>query len=193
MKHLVWSYMNGNCHVSSRLGEKQYSLILSVYQTSIIYLFNSHSELTYTEIQELLKTDDNLLKKNLLSLAVKSRYRILLKSGNPKEISPADVYKVNEGFKSRLKVVSVPVPILKETFNKERVDIDRTHSIDAAIVKIMKSRKTMTYMHLMNEVMTLLQVFKPTSVIIKSRIESLIEREYMERDSEDSQVFKYLA
>ena len=66
-------------------------------------------------------------------------------------------------------------------------------TIDAAIVKIMKSRKKMNYMHLLNEVMTLLQMFKPTSALIKNRIENLIDRDYMEKDSEDPQMFRYLA
>jgi len=36
-------------------------------------------------------------------------------------------------------------------------------------------------------------MFKPSPKIIKEKIEQLIEREYLERDSEDKGIYKYLA
>jgi cullin 1 len=155
-------------------------------------LFNESNELSFTDIFNMLKTDDNLIRKMLESLSCK-KYRILLKTGKNKEVSKDDVFSVNSEFKSKLKQLAISAPMIKETFNKEKVDIDRTHAIEAAIVKIMKSRKKMNYIHLLNEVMTILQMFKPTASAIKARIESLIEKDYIERDSEDSNLFRYLA
>ena len=194
MKNLSWSYMHGNCTVSAVFGTKTYNLILTTYQTSIVVLFNTHNELSFTEMNEILKTDEQLLKNMLQSLSWK-RYKILAKTGDPKIVTSEDTFSVNEKFQNRLRVITIAAPAIKETFNKEKykIDIDRTHAVDACIVKIMKSRKKMSYMHLLNEVMSLLQMFKPTSTIIKNRIESLIERDYMERDSENSQIYRYLA
>lgn len=192
MKHLSWSYMHGFCLVSGTFDTKEIKFNLTTYQTSIVMLFNEHETLSFKEIQDLLKTDEALLRNMLDSLSCK-RYKILSKSGAPKEVSTLDSFGVNTNFKSKLKLITISAPVVKEIFNKEKVNIDRTHAIDAAIVKIMKSRKKMTYMHLLNEVMVILQMFKPTSSIIKSRIESLIDRDFLERDSEDSQVFRYLA
>mmetsp|Transcript_29888 Transcript_29888/g.26440 ORF Transcript_29888/g.26440 Transcript_29888/m.26440 type:complete len:193 (-) Transcript_29888:34-612(-) len=192
MKHLSWSYMHGTCHISSTFGSKKYNLILTTYQTSIVLLFNDNNEMTLSQICGNLKTEEPLLKNMLASLSCK-KYKILAKSGDQKVISNDDIFSVNEKFKSKLRVITIPAPIIKETFNREKVDIDRTHAIDANIVKIMKSRKKMSYMHLLNEVMKQLQVFKPTAAMIKTRIESLIDRDYMERDPENSQVFIYLA
>lgn len=193
MRHLSWSYMHGSWNVKAIFDEaRQYDLSLTTYQTCIVMLFNESNELSFTDIFNMLKTDDNLIRKMLESLSCK-KYRILLKTGKNKEVSKDDVFSVNSEFKSKLKQLAISAPMIKETFNKEKVDIDRTHAIEAAIVKIMKSRKKMNYIHLLNEVMTILQMFKPTASAIKARIESLIEKDYIERDSEDSNLFRYLA
>lgn len=192
MKHLSWSYMHGSALIKANFEMRQYELVLTTYQTSIIMLFNEHEELSFKGIQDLLKTEDALLRSMLDSLSCK-RYKILNKTGDQKSVSKEDSFSVNLKFKSKFRLISIPAPIIKETFSKEKVDIDRTYTIDAAIVKIMKSRKKMTYMHLLNEVMVILQMFKPTATLIKNRIESLIERDYLEKDPEDSQVYRYVA
>lgn len=53
-------------------------------------------------------------------------------------------------------------------------------TIEAAIVRIMKSRKEMEHSNLISETTTILASrFMPHPVAIKKRIESLIEREYV--------------
>lgn len=167
-------------------------MILSTYQACIIMLFNERDTWNLSDMKNLLKTEDILLRNMLDSLACK-KIKVLSKTNDPKSVSIDDTFSVNNAFKKKLKRFSIPAPVIKESFNKERINIDRSLAIEAAIVKIMKSRKKMTYMHLVNEVMVILQMFKPTPTIVKAKIESLIERDYMERDGEDSQVFRYLA
>ena len=60
---------------------------------------------------------------------------------------------------------------------------DRSIAIEAAIVRIMKSRKTMDHNNLVSEVMQSLRMFKPNPTQIKTKIEQLIERDYLERES----------
>lgn len=43
------------------------------------------------------------------------------------------------------------------------------------------------------DVVTLMQTFKPDDALIKKRMESLIEREYMERDKNDHNIIVYKA
>ena len=59
--------------------------------------------------------------------------------------------------------------------------------IDAAIVRIMKTRKTLSHKLLVSELMVQLK-FPVRGADLKKRIESLIDREYLERDSSDPNV-----
>lgn len=56
----------------------------------------------------------------------------------------------------------------------------------------MKSRKTLTHSLLISELYQQLK-FPLTPPDLKKRIESLIDREYLERDGGSSSVYKYLA
>ena len=64
--------------------------------------------------------------------------------------------------------------------------------IDAAIVRIMKTRKTLSHKLLVGELLVQLK-FALKGSDLKKRIESLIDREYLARDSENAQVYNYLA
>jgi len=76
----------------------------------------------------------------------------------------------------------------------EKVDEDRRHMVEAAVVKVMKTRRRMDHNTLVVETSKILvQKFNPDPVMIKKRIESLIEREYLERDTEDRRYYKYIA
>ena len=82
----------------------------------------------------------------------------------------------------------------EENDTKNKVEDDRKHMIEAVIVKIMKSRKRLNHNDLIAEATKLLiNKFQPDPIIIKKRIEGLIEREYLERDKDDRKFYKYLA
>jgi len=58
----------------------------------------------------------------------------------------------------------------------------------------MKSRKVLPHQQLVLEVVQqLTKMFKPDFKIIKKRIEDLIARDYLERDKDNPNVFKYMA
>ncbi len=69
---------------------------------------------------------------------------------------------------------------------------DRQYQVDAAIVRIMKSRKTLSHTLLVSELFGQLK-FPIKMSDLKKRIESLIDREYLERDTQNSNVLNYLA
>ena len=72
------------------------------------------------------------------------------------------------------------------------VEEDRKMYLQAAIVRIMKSRKTLSHTLLISEIYSQLRFpIKPSD--LKKRIESLIDREYLERDASNAQIYNYLA
>ena len=75
-----------------------------------------------------------------------------------------------------------------------QVEEDRRHLVEAAIVRIMKARKSLHHNDLIAEVTKQLSVrFVPSPQFIKKRVESLIEREYLERAEGDRRVYQYIA
>ena len=70
----------------------------------------------------------------------------------------------------------------------------RKTTTEAAIVRIMKARKSMDHANLVAEVTRQLSArFRPSPVDIKKRIEDLIERDYLERDAVDKKLYTYCA
>jgi len=64
--------------------------------------------------------------------------------------------------------------------------------VDAAIVRIMKARKNLAHTLLMSELFSQVK-FPATPADLKKRIESLIERDYLERDPNSPGDYRYLA
>jgi cullin-4 len=74
----------------------------------------------------------------------------------------------------------------------ERVFKDREYVVEAAIVRIMKARKTLTHAQLMSEVLQQCK-FSLNVKDVKDRIEKLREREFLMRDESDINLWHYVA
>jgi hypothetical protein len=114
-----------------------------------------------------------------------------------RNVGPHDRFLFNKSFTSNQRRIRITNITMKETAKErtethEAVSKDRLYLIDAAVVRIMKARKTIDHRDLMGEVMTQLK-FPSSSADIKKRIESLIEREYMERVEGNRSRYNYLA
>lgn len=77
---------------------------------------------------------------------------------------------------------------------QEKVEDFRRYEIEAAIIKVMKARRTIDNQTLQQETVKLLiSKFNPDAAQIKVRIEQLIVRGFIERDENDKRIFKYIA
>lgn len=193
-RKLTWIYSLGNCHVNGKFEQKAIELIVSTYQAACLMLFNDADRLSFSEILTQLNLNKGDLIRVLHSLSC-SKHKILNKEPNTKTISQSDSFEFNAKFTDRMRRIRIPLPPVDDRRKiNEDVGKDRRHNIDAALVRIMKSRKVLGYQQLISECVEMLRhSFKPEIKSVKSRIDDLINREFIERDSKDPTTFNYLA
>ncbi len=196
-RRLFWQNPLASAIVRANFPKGRKELAVSGFQAAILMLFNEAETLTYKEIAAMSKLDEKELKRTLLSLSCQDSVRVLLKEPKNKRIGDDDTFQVDLAFKNPLFRVKINQLQMKETKEEQsatqaKVFEDRQYAIDACIVRIMKARKTLTHNQLMSEVFTQLK-FPAKPADIKKRIATLIEREYMERDKDNSSVYNYQA
>lgn len=124
---------------------------------------------------------------------------MLVKRPPGKDVAPTDKFVWNQGFtrdRIKFKINQLQQDLSAEESKQatEKVFEDRTLTLDAQIVRIMKGKKALKLNELVNETVDAVKnMFQPEVKAIKTQVESLIEREYLERDEEDRNLLKYLA
>ena len=200
-RRLTWQTNMGTADVKATFAKGQkHELHVSTYQMCVLMLFNNADRLSYKEIEQATEIPASDLKRCMQSLACVKGKNVLRKEPMSKDISEADVFFVNDKFTNKLYKVKIGTVVAqKETEpekqeTRQRVEEDRKPQIEAAIVRIMKSRRVLNHNNLIAEVTKQLQArFLANPVEIKKRIESLIEREFLERDTGDRKLYRYLA
>ncbi|KAF9166185.1 hypothetical protein DFQ27_009054 [Actinomortierella ambigua] len=191
--HLSKADLRTNYAKASRVG---YTFQVSTYQMGILLQYNNALSYTLEELQ----TQTNLNMEQLagaLGILVKAKVLLLENGGNVGE--PRSRYELNTDFKSKKVRVNLNLPLKAE----QKVETEETHKtieedrkllMQAAIVRIMKTRKVMKHVNLMQEVITQLQSrFKPRVPDIKKCIDVLLEKEYIERVEGEKDLYSYVA
>eukprot|EP00667_Euglena_gracilis_P004441 EG_transcript_4463 len=201
-RKLQYQFNMGNVDMRYRTQSKVYELNVSTHQMLILLMFNNCDQHTFAELMAQTRITPQDLKRALLSLChhnPKLNPPLLLKGQAASEDTAEAAYIINKDFKSKFTKVKVSQIVQKETEEEAKetrvkVDEDRKWQLDAVIVRVMKSRKAMEHRQLVLEVIELLKGrFQPSPEDIKKRIESLIEREYMERSQQSRSKYNYLA
>ena len=194
-RKLAWQFEKGSVAIRATF-DKTYDLIMSPIQAMVLTTFDriEGERATFAQLQELTNLADDALLRNLHSLSL-NKYKLLSKMPADKKITKDCSFEVNTKFADRQRRIRLQAPPLDDRKKvKEDVTQDRKHHIEAAIVRIMKSRKTLAHAELVSECIAQLQkIFTPDVRMIKRRIESLIERDYLERDEGNSSIYKYVA
>ncbi|KAL5247244.1 hypothetical protein ACHWQZ_G019191 [Mnemiopsis leidyi] len=204
-RKLTWQHSLSFCTLKATFGDDSSSerkidlrkeLNVSVYQGLVLFLFNNSNRLSYSTIAESTAIEEEELGRVLQSLAC-GKTRVLKKHPPGKDINKTDNFEFNADFRHKLFKFKINQIQTKETAEEnvnttEKVFQDRQYQIDAAVVRIMKARKTMQHSLLVSELYNQLK-FPVKPVDIKKRIESLIERDYVERSKEDKNVYHYVA
>ncbi len=166
-------------------------------------------------------SEDAELRRTLQSLAC-GKKRVLKKHPAGKDVNDEDVFVFNDAFedpRAKIHINSIQVketvclslhfffrlsrdfstelsiPQVEESHRTQcAVEGDRKHYLDAAIVRVMKARKQLTYEQIKTETIEAVRRhFIPDVLNIKQRIDGLVEQEYLRRDDEDRNMFFYIA
>ncbi|KAJ1555448.1 Cullin-3, partial [Cladochytrium tenue] len=156
----------------------------------------------------------NELRRALQSLSL-GKHRVLVKTTKGRDVADSDGFQLNLDFSSPLNKIKILMVSASASAagsgggggsgatggggvgggaeneqergqTLERVEEERRLQVEAAVVRTMKSRRVMEHNALVAEVLAQLTRFAPSLPMIKLRIESLIEREYIERDATES-------
>ncbi|KAI9879867.1 MAG: hypothetical protein M1830_006719 [Pleopsidium flavum] len=179
-RKLNWKHALAHCQLRASFSKGNKEIVVSSFQAIVLLLFNDvplGEQMTYAEIQAATSLSDAELKRTLQSLAC-AKYRVLVKTPKGREVSDNDNFSVNDGFtdpKYRIKINQIQLKETREE-NKEtheRVAADRHYETQAAIVRIMKSRKSITHAELVTEV---IKATKSRGVLDPADIKKNIEK-----------------
>lgn len=195
-RKLQWQSSLGQCVLKAVLPQGEKELQVSLFQTLVLLLFNSVDSLTCMDIRDQTGIERNEVQRTLQSLSL-GKARVLLKTPKTKEVNDTDTFQFNNQFRHKLCRIKINQVQLKETVEEnvatnERVFQDRQYQVDAAIVRIMKMRRSLQHNLLLSECLGQLRFhIKPAD--LKKRIESLIDRDYIRRSKENSSIYEYMA
>lgn len=208
-RKLQWQHSLGHCVLRASFSSAQgggqeggggsttKELQVSLFQALVLLAFNdAPGPVGLAELGAQTRLEDGELRRTLQSLAC-GKARVLHKEPRGREVQDGDQFVFNADFRHRLFRIKINQVQMRETpeeqsSTQERVFQDRQYQIDAAVVRIMKMRKSLTHNLLITELYDQLKFpVKPTD--LKKRIESLIDRDYLERDKDNPNQYHYVA
>lgn len=199
-RRLQWRMDQGRADVQVAFASATKKVLqVSTYQMMCLLQFNLQPTVTFKQILDSTQIPFDDLQAHLLSLA-HPKVKILLKNPNNNKVADDHKFMINSKYKNPL--YRVKVPVLNKLIKSDKVQrelerqqkLARRHQIDAACVRIMKTRKRLAHMQLTTEIIEQLKArFRPSGTDIKKRIEALIEQEYLERDDADRTIYNYKA
>ncbi|CAF3045733.1 unnamed protein product [Rotaria socialis] len=205
-RKLTWLHQHSKGELQTYFTTQKYILQVSTYQMVVLLLFNKVLTWTVERLQDETQIKSELLLQVILGL-LKSKLLICTDINDDEideDFKESDIkthysIRLSTDFRSKKLRINLNVP-LKSVEQKDiegvhrTIDEDRKMVIQAAIVRIMKARQTLRHALLMQEVIQQLSSrFRPKIPVIKKCIDVLIEKEYLERQSNEKDVLRYLA
>lgn len=189
---------------------KPYEFTVTSFQMSILVLFNTGPSLTFAQIVELTGIPEKDVNKALIHL-VKSRSKnadesnILnlvsktTKISSKTKFETDDAFEPNDNYTSKYtKISTIRSAIVKPTENMtatvEEANRDREAALDAAIIRVMKQRKSVVFSNLIPEISShIAGKFPVERNAVMSAVERLLQKNYIDRDPSNKDTLLYVA
>jgi len=185
--------------VCTHIPGKRYTFVASTSQMAILLLYNDADSFTLQKISESLDFNPEQL---ILTLQPLIKIKILnIEGGELTSSTPTDTpINLNMNFSSPKVRIDLSKAVTRTEVRREQNDVqreleeDRRMVIQAAIVRVMKMRRRCQHQALIAEIIKQLSVrFNPNVRVIRSCIDTLIEKEYLARTEGDRSMYEYLS
>lgn len=193
-RKLHWLYNNSSGELVTNCFKKCYCFEVSTFQMAVLLQFNTDDALSIQYLQDSTQIEMDVLIQ-VVKILLKSK--LLICEDGEKDLNSSSVVMLFFGYNNKKLRVSINVPVKSEVKKKEgttynHIDNDRIHVIEAAIVRIMKTKKVIKHQLLIAEVIKQLSSrFNPSVPVIKKCIGILMEKEYLDR-TEESDTYRYV-
>lgn len=193
-RKLTWLHHLSNGDIKLGFLPKTYIINMTTFQMSILLLFEKSDNLSYNELKATTKISDDQFPRHVQSLL---EAKLLL--SNTPELNEESVIGLNMKYTNKRTKFRIAGTVQKETPQEveqthHAVEEDRKMYLQAAIVRIMKSRKVLKHNQLIQEVLSQSKArFAPSITMIKKCIESLIDKAYIERTPNSTDEYSYMA
>ncbi|XP_077544806.1 cullin-1-like [Haemaphysalis longicornis] len=202
-RKLTWLHSICRGELTTSCFKNSHIIQASMFQMVVLLEFNIALSFSIQQLHE--STDirmDTLIE--VVKTLLKNRLLVTPENGreDPSSLAtcqPGTIVSLNDNYSNKKVHVNISVPVraseeAEQAASRKAVELDRKLGIQAAIVRIMKARKTLEHRELVAEVLRQLSsLFTPDVLAIKAGIDKMIEREYIERAEGQSDVYKYVA
>ncbi|KAI8353356.1 Cullin [Blakeslea trispora] len=196
-RRLLWQWNLARGEVRINHLDKNYELQVSLYQMIILLLFNRRT-VDCVPISEIV-VESGLSSQDIMRSLKPLVDMQVLQTIDGEPLSQSSQIEINGSFTSKRTKIKVTASSATTAQNETQqesqaarrsVDEDRRMYLQAAIVRIMKSRQVLPHVQLIQEIFDQANSrFSPSVVMIKKCIEQLLEKQFIARKERDTYVY----
>ncbi|KAL8901430.1 MAG: hypothetical protein Q9207_005200 [Kuettlingeria erythrocarpa] len=185
----LWQHSKGEIKANHIKNVKvPYTFQVSTFQMAILLLFNDQEEISFESLVAATMLLPEIISPQIQVLVKQKILNAVPENAKPE---PGTQYALNYNFRSKKVKINLNIAIKSESKQEvedthKTIEEDRKLLMQSAIVRIMKSRKKMKHVQLVQETISQIKSrFQPKIPDIKKSIDQLIEKEYLERLEDD--------
>lgn len=170
-------------------GETTYEFVVSFAQFLVLREFNSRNSISLTALMQAT----NMSRDEVITACIglcSGEHNILFKTGNVDDVEDADEFSVNDSFASTSTLVNFSRARVLRAYRNNDMSEElllnvRRVKLDACIMRILKKIKSAMFDQLLADCTSAGLDFQPDVQFMKERVESLISKEYLERNPDN--------